>query len=270
MVACANHWRIVTPVLLLCLVVWIWGLAVVLFTIRWNALERPGPPVRELFPYGAMRVGVDASLPPFAVATATDLFGLDIDLANAIGEELGIPVQFVNMGYDGLYDSIRADQVDVVISALLIDPNRGGQVRYTRHYFNAGLVLVSPAGSDFHEMTDMPGHRLAFEFGSGADAEARRWERRIESFTRMPYELPDYALDAVRIGDADAALVDATSMRLYIREHSSWAAQYSPVTDAWFAIAIRPDRVELWQAVNRALQAIDDNGLLDEIINRWL
>ena len=64
-----------------------------------------------------MRIGVDASYPPFAVATADDLFGLDIDLGSALGERLGIPVRFVNMGFDGLYDSLRADQVDVVISA---------------------------------------------------------------------------------------------------------------------------------------------------------
>ena len=82
------------------------------------------------------------------------------------------------MGYDGLYDSLKADQVDVVISALLVDPSRLGDVRYARHYFNAGLVLVSPASNPLNSMDDLPGYALAFEYASDADLEARRWLRR--------------------------------------------------------------------------------------------
>ena len=37
------------------------------------------------------------------------------DIARAIGADLGVRVEFVNFGFDGLYDALRADQVDVVI-----------------------------------------------------------------------------------------------------------------------------------------------------------
>jgi ABC-type amino acid transport substrate-binding protein len=265
----AAPWRIVFAGLSLSAAAWIWLLAGALFLLRWTAIERPEPPPKPLFPYGEMRVGVDASYPPFALATADDLFGLDIDLGRAIAQRLNIPVRFINMGYDGLYDSLKADQVDVVISALLVDPARTGDVRFTRHYFNNGLVLVSSMDRPVNRMDDLPGHALAYEFGSAADQEARAWLRRVLPFETQPYELPQYALDAVRLGSANAALVDATSALLYLREHSEWKAQYHYVTDSWYAIAVRIDRLPMWAAVNQALQSMADDGTLEGILARW-
>jgi polar amino acid transport system substrate-binding protein len=251
------------------LTVWVWALASTLFVLRWNAVERPGPPLKEVFPYGELRIGVDASYPPFAVATNDDLFGLDIDLGSALAERIGIPVRFVNMGFDGLYDSLRADQVDLVISALHVDPARLGDVRYTTSYFNAGLVLVSSSPT-LEAMRDMSGYALAYEFGSDADIEAERWLRRIQPFATRPYETPVYALDAVRLGAADAALTDRVSARLYLRQHPEWKAHYTTITDDWYAIASRLDKWTLWESVEVALQSLIQDGTLDAIIRRWL
>lgn len=266
----ASPWRIALVGLSVAVTVWIWALAGELFVLRWAALERPESPPRLLFPYGEMRIGVDASYPPFAIATADDLFGLDIDLGRAIAARLNIPVRFVNMGYDGLYDSLKADQVDIVISALLVEPSRLGDVRYTRHYFNNGLVLVSSANKPLESMYDLPGGSVAYEFGSEADQQAHIWLRRVLPFEIQPYELPQYALDAVRLNIADAALVDATSALLYLRNHTGWNASYRYVTDSWYAVAVRLDRFELWAVVNEALQSLANDGALDAILSRWL
>jgi ABC-type amino acid transport substrate-binding protein len=143
-------------------------------------------------------------------------------------------------------------------------------VLYTLPYYNAGFVLVSDAGQPFTHMSDLSGHSLAFEFGSDADTLARAWLRRIPPFETRPYELPTYALDAVRLGDSDAALVDATSARLYLREHPDWKAQIHNVTDSLYAVAVRINRGKTWEAINYTLQSLVDDGTLAEIIGRWL
>lgn len=228
-----------------------------------------GPPA-QVFPYDELRVGIDPSYPPFAAAGPDGLYGLEVELAQALGDELGLPVRFVTLGYDGLYDALRVDSVDVLISALYIDPARRNDVTYTRPYFDAGLVLVSPVGTPYGDMSLMPGHALAYEFGSAADAEARRWLRRVHPFERRPYELGRYALDAVRLGDADAALVDAVTAQLYLRDHPDWAAQRFYVTHNSYAMAVRADRGAVWAAVNDALESLAFDGRLAAIVDRWL
>jgi len=227
------------------------------------------PPLpRDLFPTGELRIGIDPSNPPFAVATASDLYGLDIDLSRELGKRLDLPVRFVYLGYDGLYDALKSDQVDALVAGLLIDLTRLNDVHYSNAYFNAGLLLVSDKG--LSRMEDLPGHSLAYEFGSEGDAQARVWLRRILPFETHPYELARYALDAARLGDADAALVDAVTARLYLRDHADWHPSLSYVTDNLYAIATQSRRPEISVVVNEALQSMIDDGTLQQIINRWL
>lgn len=265
----ARPRRIIAVALVVALTSWAVIVTGALVSMRGAFGLRASSPV-STFPAGEMRVGVDASYPPFAVATADDLYGLDIDLARAIGDRLGVPVRFVNLGYDGLYDALRVDQVDVLISAVLVDPARRDEVLYTTPYFNAGLVLVGAAGTPYVDMQAVVGHRLSYEFGSTADTEARAWMRRVLPFESRPYELSTYALDAVRLGEADAALVDAITARLYLREHPAWGAQYHYVTDSWLALAVRIDRGAAYNDLNYALQSLIEDGTMNALHERWL
>lgn len=228
------------------------------------------PTQADLFPHGVLRIGVDPSVPPFAVDTGQGLAGIDIDLGNALADVLNVPVRFVPISFDGLYDALTTDQVDVLLSALRVDPNVTHRVRYTRAYFNNGLVLVSPVNDLLTEMENLPGHALAFEFGSPADVEARRWARLVGRFETRPYELPTYALDAVRWQQADAALVDATTYFLYIREHPDWLTTYAQITHEHYVMAVRVDRVATWQVLDGALKLLLESGRVNEILQRWL
>lgn len=266
----ASPWRSVFLTLIIAIALWMWTLVGVLYAIRWNAIARPLPPVKALFPYGEMRVGVDASYAPFAVATAEGMFGIDIDLAHALADEIGIPVRFVNLGFDGLYDALRTDQVDVLISALIIDPTRRDAVAYSHPYFNAGLVLVSERSGEVSAMEDLPGHSLAVEFGSQGQTEAERWLRRLRPFEILPYELPEYALDAARLGEADAALVENVTARLYLRDYTDWQPRLTEVTVVPFAVATRADRPDRAAAIDATLWTLMADGTLEDIIKRHL
>lgn len=235
----------------------------------WGVLMRTRP-AGEAFPYGVLRIGIDPSTPPLAFIADDQLRGLEIDLGTALGERLGLPVQFVSIGFDGLYDALRADQVDAVISQLIVNPLRTGDVLYSRPYYDAGLVLVIPPGSDIRSMRDLPGHRLAVEFGSAADAEARLWLRRLHPFEQAPYEFPNAAVNAVQRGLADAALLDFTTARQYLREFPTWPAHTLTVTHVPYAIAVSRQRPLTWREIERALASLIADKTLETLINRWL
>lgn len=228
------------------------------------------PPSHSLaFPRGTIIVGVDASYAPFALDDGESLQGLDIDLANAIAGEIGLPLRFLNIGHYGLYDALISAEVDLLISALRIDPNRMEDVRYSRPYFDNGLVLVTPPNSALPDAHALAGKAVAFEYASSADSFIRAWEAQGIQLERLPYELPQYALDSLRLGRADAALVDATTYLLYRKEHGDWRSERRYVSHVPFAIAVRADNVDAWKLVNRALSALKDKAELAKIIDKW-
>lgn len=216
---------------------------------------------------GVLRVAIEGDNPPFGLLADDQMSGLDVDLARALAEALGVEAQFIVMGYDSLYDALDVGLVDAVISALWVDPDRMGDVRYTRPYFDAGQVMVVRRGSGLTSAADLDGRTIAVEFGSEGDVWARREQRRLAQLNVVRYDAPAAALDALAQGKVDAAIVDAISARLYPDRDALRVAQ--AVAGEPYAAAVRLESTKLWQALDEALAAMIADGRLEAIIARW-
>ncbi len=223
-----------------------------------------------LLPHGALRVGIDPSYPPLAFYDGDQPSGFEVDLALLLAQELGVSAQLIALGYDGLYDALKVDRVDLLIAALSPDPLRTADVRYSLPYLDNGLLLVSSVAQPIPSMQALSGDTLALAFGSSGDTEARRWTRRIRPFTTLPFETPSHALDAVRLGAARAALVDAIDLAVYAVDQRDWQYSAVHVTHLPLTTAARADRASLIEAIDRLLKKIEADGRLQELRRRWL
>ena len=221
---------------------------------------------------GVLRVGVDPTFPPFATADGANAQGLDIDLARALAEELGLEPRFTYFGYDGLYDALATGQVDVLISALVVAPERTADVAYSDAYFDAGQVLIVPQGSAVTGMANLDGRTVAVELGALGHVEAQAWQRRLPELSVATVGSVDEALAGVAAGEADAALVDGVGGRLYLRDHaaSGLTRLDPPVTAEPYAVAIRIGDRTLHSRLNEALAELERSGRLEAIITQWL
>ncbi|MCE7947708.1 MAG: hypothetical protein DYG88_09800 [Chloroflexi bacterium CFX4] len=220
---------------------------------------------------GVLIVGMDTSYRPFAVMQGEDISGLDVDIALEVARRLGVRMQVAPMGVDGLYDALHTGIVDALISALPLDPFRLDAFLYTRPYLDGGYFLVSRDGR-YQTMPDLDGKRLAVEYGSVGDEQARRWLRRLGSLSVQHHTEPSAALAAVFEGAADAALVDYLTARLWLREHSASdliiAAQ--PIYSEGYRAVLRVRDLALAGKINAALEAMAADGTLAAILAKWL
>jgi polar amino acid transport system substrate-binding protein len=226
---------------------------------------------------GVLRVGMDASFPPFEYVTADGtLAGLDVDLAQELGRRLGVEVQFVaNLPYDGLYDALAVGRVDVVISALVINPDRMADFSYSASYFDAGQMLVVPSSSGpsaggIEEMADLGSRGLAVEFGTEGDLEARKWSRRLSGLTVTQHQTAKEAVAAVVAGKADAALVDHVSALVATGSERGLTILETPVVEQLYAVAVHRDSRHLLRAINETLADMRADGTMKSLIDEWL
>lgn len=203
--------------------------------------------LEEIRRRGLLRVGLDASFPPFEMLDAEgQVIGLDADIARAIAADLGVQVQFVNIGFDGLYDALKADRVDMLLSGLPVDPRLTRDVAYTINYFNAGqaLVTIDPA---IQSLEDLTGQTVAVEWGSMADMEARRLA--IPGLEINPQPDPQSALQhPIAIVDGVTAL---SASHLTIIDY---------LTDDWYAGAVSIENQALLAEINRTLTRLTNNA----------
>jgi len=235
----------------------------------WLVLPNDDGTLADIQARGTLRVGLDASFPPFEMINGNDeIVGLDVDIARAIAADLGVEAEFVNIGFDGLYDALLARRVDVVLSGLPYDPRWTEDVAYTHNYFNAGEMLVTLANNTaINTLEDLAGHTLAVEWGSQADMEGRRLAHEINTIKLLRQESAEAALEALFNGEADAAIVDAVSGA---RAFPRGLKIVTYVSDDWYVGAVHIESQTLLAAVNQSLTRLNESGQMARMQAIWL
>ncbi len=97
---------------------------------------------------GVLKVGTEAFYPPFEYLDTdnTTVIGLDMELFNKIGEELGLKVEVTNMAFDGLLPALDTKRIDVVAAAMTDTVARQKKYDFV-DYFLTGQGIVVPAGN---------------------------------------------------------------------------------------------------------------------------
>ena len=250
------------------------ALGLALIAMGWRIWPRRALPITDptwarVQRTGVLRVGLDPSFPPFEYEENGSLVGYDVDLAQELGRRIGAQVQWVTVGFDGLYDGLRADKYDAIVSSLPYDPRLTKDVAYSWVTFNAGQRLVVREGEErIRGVEDLKGKRVAVEWGSAGDMEGRRLEERI-GFERVLYLTPREALEALRDGEAEAAIVDGVSAYGFMGEEGGIMVVGLPVTDEPYVIAVRLDSPILLWEINAALRAMEEEGVLEGLRGKW-
>ena len=238
-----------------------------------RGLTSPPPELED----GVLRIGSDIPFPPFASfadGTST-LTGIDVDLARALGEELGVEVRFVDVDADGRIPALEEGRVDAIMSAMTITEARRQLIDFIP-YFKGGTGILVPGGNptgirvDYHLCL----HTVAVQAGTiqldqvkalNADLCAGEVNVRIKTFAQHAQ-----AVAELRAGGADAALADypvalndvvLSDGRLEVIDF-----QMLPVT---YGIGVRKDSGELKEALTDALATLMTDGRYEDILYKW-
>ena len=218
---------------------------------------------------GGLRVGIDPSDKRFSYFTVDGWQGFDADLAREMAGRLGLALWVIPVGYDGFYDALRTDSVDVSMSALIPDPAQTADVAYSGPYFEAGLVLVGGCRPEEPIPACLSGKRLSVALGSDADQLARQWERRVPGLRRVPGD-DDGAALALLGAQSDAALVDGREAWVALETIRASGKSNAIVESRPYVVAARRGDGRLLAEVDAILGAMRVDGTLDVLARKWL
>lgn len=242
--------------------------------LAWSAAGGPrGAPLdpvwTEVQRRGTLRVATDVGFRPFAFERDGELIGYDIDLARTIAAELGVAVEFAPTGFDALYDSLVSGRADMIASALPYAPEQGFRARFSHVYFDAGQVLVAPAGAPVAGIADLSGQTVGVALGADADALARRLLREGAGFTLRPvYDDPAGALADLRAGRLDAVITDMVTALEATRGREDLRI-VAALTSEPLVLAFPRSAFRLEAEVNRILDALRRDGFFARLNERW-
>ncbi len=220
---------------------------------------------------GVLRVGMDASFPPFEwYGEDQRLMGFDVDLADELARRMNLRAEFVNAGFDTLYEGLFAQHYDISVSALPYDRLRTRDVAYSDIYFRGGEMLVVRSDErKVNKLEDLRGEKLAVELASSAETLAKKMERRY-GYRTISFTTLDEAVLALERSEVRALMTDAVSARLLRRAHPQLMLVGEPLSDEPnFVIALPVNAPSLLTAINKHLRAMEKEGTLAWLRDKW-
>lgn len=102
-----------------------------------------GSVIEEIKKRGVIRVGLSTFVPWAMRSKKGDLVGFEIDVANQIGKDMGVKVEFVPTAWDGIIPALVAGKFDIIISGLTMTPQRNLTVNFTIPYAHSGQQMTA-------------------------------------------------------------------------------------------------------------------------------
>src|SRR3712207_3194124 len=125
-----------------------------------------GVVAQEAADQAPIRVGMSGGYFPFTFVEQDELQGFEVDFMNAIGEEIGRPVEFVTMSFSGLIGALQSGRIDTVANQITITPEREQTFAFTQPYVIDGAqVVVREDNQDINSVEDLRGHSVAVNLG---------------------------------------------------------------------------------------------------------
>ena len=224
----------------------------------------------------SIKIGTEGAYPPFnATNAAGELEGFDIDIANALCEEMQVQCEFVTQDWDGIIPALQAGNYDAIIASMSITDERKEQVDFTEKYYNTPPALVVPKDSELTEATPeaLAGKTIGAQ---GSTTHSNYAEAKFGDSEVRTYPTADeYKLD-IQSGRVDAVIDDVVVLSEWLESEDGSCCKLlgtltpDPVINGEGAgIAIRKGEDELRQMFNDAIVAIRENGKYEEIQSKY-
>jgi len=107
------------------------------------AAQESGPAIEQIRKRGVMRVGVSTFVPWVMRDKNGELIGYEVDVANRLGKDLGVKVEFVPTAWDGIIPALQAGRFDLIIGGMTPTPPRMQSIDFTNPYSYTGIGLVA-------------------------------------------------------------------------------------------------------------------------------
>ncbi len=218
---------------------------------------------------GTLVVGIDA---PFGVMEFYDesgnLVGVDIDLAKEIASAIGVDLEHKNMPFDELFDAVKTEEVDVIISTVTITPERQETMLFSIPYFDGGNVVV---GRSEHRDMKLPEDLLDKKVGvlKGTTGDAFASELIGDSLV-VRYLTNDERKQALSNGEIDVTVIDYIAAIDLVKNNPSLEIIGKPLNQAYYGVITKLGNDALMEEINRILREMKRRGRLKEIIDTYV
>ncbi len=228
----------------------------------------------KLITNGTLTVATSPDYPPFENLENGEYVGLDIEIAKAIAEKLGLKVEFKTLQFDAIIPAIAAGgQADIGISGFTVDPERAKEIDFSKTYYiddQAIAVMKNGAITEANVDAELSKEGAIVAVQSGTSGETYIQENYPKATVQAFGNSTD-AFAAMQSGQANAVCTNkAVVEKMLADAYQDATVAKAIATGEEYAIVVSQDNKALTTAINKAMDELTADGTISRLVQQYL
>ena len=226
---------------------------------------------------GKLVIGIDDTFVPMGFRDEKDnIVGFDIDLAQAVADELGVEAEFQPIEWSMKETELNNGTIDVIWNGYTVTKEREEKVAFTAPYLKNEQVLVTLKKNKINSYAEMKDKVLGAQEGSSGAYNVETQPELLAAFIKdgAPVLYPTFVETFMELnnGRLDAFIIDSVFAEYYIaqeKDPSQYVIIPSEFKEEDFAVGVRKKDSETLKKINGAIKKLVENGKAQEVSQKW-
>ena len=223
---------------------------------------------------GKLTMSTNASFPPYEMVADDGSFeGIDVEVAGAIAEKLGLELVVDDMGFDAALQAAQTGKSDMVMAGVTITEERQAVMDFSDSYANGVQVVIVKEDSPIQTVDDLANANMigcqmgttGYIYCSDTPDNGGYGEDHV-----TPYDDGAAAVQALVNGQVDAVVIDNMPAQEYVAANPGLKILDTEFANEDYAIGVAKGNTALLDAINGALAELKADGTLQSIVDKYI
>ena len=221
---------------------------------------------------GKLIMSTNASFPPYEMTTDDGGYtGIDVDIAGAIAEKLGLELVVDDMDFTAALLAVQQGKSDIVMAGVSVTPERELVMSFSDSYATGIQKVIIKEGSDVtmdnlgEKMIGCQQGTTGYIYASDTPENGGYGEDHV-----IAYDNGATAVQALMNGQVDCVIIDSAPAAEYVAANPGLQLLDGSWVEESYAIGVNKENTALLDAVNGALKELTEDGTVDAIIGKYI
>ena len=217
---------------------------------------------------GKLTMSTNAAFPPYEMTTDSgDFEGIDVEVAGAVAEKLGLELQVDDMDFDAALLAAQNGKSDIVMAGVTVTDERQKVMDFSDTYAEGIQSIIVPEDSDIASADDLTGKAIGTQRGTTGYIYC------TDDFGEdnvIAYDDGLTAVQALNNGQVDAVVIDNAPAKSFVEANPGLKILDTAYAQEDYAIGVAKGNTQLLDAINGALEELEADGTLQAIVDKYI
>jgi ABC-type amino acid transport substrate-binding protein len=223
---------------------------------------------------GKLHMSTNAAFPPYEMTADDGSFeGIDVEVAQAIAEKLGLELVVDDMGFDAALTAVQTGQSDIAMAGITVTDDRLEVMDFSDSYATGVQAVIVKEDSPIQTIEDLANAEMigcqaattGYIYASDTPENGGYGEDHVTA-----YENGALAVMALVNGQIDAVIIDNEPAKAFVEQNEGLKILETPWIEEDYAIGVDKGNTDLLNAINAVMAELKADGTFQSIVDKYI